>query len=69
MNVKGLVNLKTENTLEPLIQERYVIDSLPKNIDVILGQDWLVSKFVIRYYFLFETCCLISVGRPLWREV
>jgi hypothetical protein len=26
-------------------------------------------RFVTRYYFLSEGCCLVSVGRPLWREV
>jgi hypothetical protein len=41
MNVKGKVNLKIENTLEPLNQTCYVVDSLPRNLDIILGQDWL----------------------------
>jgi hypothetical protein len=34
------VNLRTENTLEPLYQDCYVVDSLPRNLDIILGQDW-----------------------------
>jgi hypothetical protein len=34
---------------------------------------WLGVKFtlglVTRYYFLSEICCVVFVGRPLWREV
>jgi hypothetical protein len=41
MNVKCLVNLRIEIALEPLSQECYVVDSLPTNLDIILGQDWL----------------------------
>jgi hypothetical protein len=41
ITVKGLVSLKIENTMEPLIQECYVVDRLPKDLDVILGQNWL----------------------------
>jgi hypothetical protein len=26
-------------------------------------------ELVTRYYFLSESCCVVSVGRPLWREV
>jgi hypothetical protein len=43
MEVKGQVKLKIENTLEPLDQTCYVVDSLPRNLDVILGQDWLAE--------------------------
>jgi hypothetical protein len=39
--VKGQVNLKIENTLEPLNQTCYVVDSLTRNLGIILGQDWL----------------------------
>jgi hypothetical protein len=35
------VTLKIENTLEPLTQVCYVVDNLPRNLDIILGQDWL----------------------------
>jgi hypothetical protein len=41
MNVLGLIDLKIENTTEDLNQKCYVVDSLPRNLDVILGQDWL----------------------------
>jgi hypothetical protein len=41
VDIKGQVNLKIENTLEPLTQICYVVDNLPRNLDVILGQDWL----------------------------
>jgi hypothetical protein len=41
LNVLGLVNLQIENTLEPITQECYVVDRLPRNLNVILGQDWL----------------------------
>jgi hypothetical protein len=41
MEIKGQVRLKIENTLEPLDQTCYVVDSLPRNLDIILGQDWL----------------------------
>jgi hypothetical protein len=41
VKLKGRMNLKIENTLEPLHQECYVVDSLPRNLDIILGQDWL----------------------------
>jgi hypothetical protein len=27
------------------------------------------QKLVTRYYFLSQICCVVSVGRPLWREV
>jgi hypothetical protein len=41
MEVKGKIEINIENTLEPLSQECYVVDSLPRNLDMILGQDWL----------------------------
>jgi hypothetical protein len=41
VKLKGRVNLRIENTLEPLYQECYVVDSLPRNLDIILSQDWL----------------------------
>jgi hypothetical protein len=43
MNVLGSIDLKIENTLENLKQKCYVVDSLPRNLDVILRQDWLAS--------------------------
>jgi hypothetical protein len=33
--------MNIENTLEPSKQECYVVDKLPRNLDMILGQDWL----------------------------
>jgi hypothetical protein len=41
MNIRGQVEVEIENTLEPLKQMCYVVDSLPRNLDVIFGQDWL----------------------------
>jgi hypothetical protein len=41
VKLKGRVNLRIENTLEPLYQMCYIVDSLPRNLDIILGQDWL----------------------------
>jgi hypothetical protein len=41
MEVKGKTEINTENTLEPLSQMCYVVDSLLRNLDIILGQDWL----------------------------
>jgi hypothetical protein len=41
MNVLGLIDLKIENAVEPFIQKCYVVDNLPRNLDIILGQDWL----------------------------
>jgi hypothetical protein len=41
MNVLGLIDLKIENMTEPIIQRCHVVDSLPRNLDLILGQDWL----------------------------
>jgi hypothetical protein len=26
-------------------------------------------ELVTRYYFLSESCCVVSVGRPFWREI
>jgi hypothetical protein len=41
MNVLGLIDLKIENMTEPMIQRCHVVDRLPRNLDLILGQDWL----------------------------
>jgi hypothetical protein len=41
MKVKGKVRIKIENTLEPFEQKCYIVDSLPRKLDMILGQDWL----------------------------
>jgi hypothetical protein len=41
METKGKITIKIENTLEPLHQKCYVVDSLPRDLDIILGQDWL----------------------------
>jgi hypothetical protein len=41
MKVKGKVRVKIENTLEPMQQKCYIVDSLPRKLDMILGQDWL----------------------------
>ena len=41
MNVRGQIELTIENTLEPLKQKCYIVDSLPRNLDIIFGQDWL----------------------------
>ena len=41
LDIRGKVELQIENTLEPLMQTCYVVDSLPRNLDVIFGQDWL----------------------------
>jgi hypothetical protein len=41
MNVLGLVDLKIENASEPLMQKCHIVDRLPRNLDIILGQDWL----------------------------
>ncbi|PNF43129.1 hypothetical protein B7P43_G18012 [Cryptotermes secundus] len=41
LEIKGKVNINLENTLEPLKQECYVVDNLPRDLDMILGQDWL----------------------------
>jgi hypothetical protein len=35
---------------------------------ICLGVKFTV-ELVTRYYFLFESCCVVSVRRPLWREV
>jgi hypothetical protein len=37
MNVMGLIDLKIQNALETVSQKCYVVDSLPRNLDVILG--------------------------------
>jgi hypothetical protein len=47
MSVKGQINLMIENTLEPLNQTHCVVDSLPRNLDIIFGQDWLDNAPVI----------------------
>jgi hypothetical protein len=44
MKIKGQVNLVIETTLEPLKQMCYVVDSLPRKLDLILGQDWLDNE-------------------------
>jgi hypothetical protein len=41
VNVLGLINLKIENSLDSSWLECYVVESLPRELDVILGQDWL----------------------------
>jgi hypothetical protein len=41
VKIKGQIELSIENTLEPLVQRCYIVDSLPRNLDIILGQDWL----------------------------
>jgi hypothetical protein len=41
IEIKGKVKLEIENTLEPTSQMCYVVDSLPRNLDIILGLDWL----------------------------
>jgi hypothetical protein len=41
VEIKGEIRIRIENTLEPLHQTCYVVDSLPRNLDIILGQDWL----------------------------
>jgi hypothetical protein len=43
MNVLGSIDLKIENMLENLTQKCYVVDSLPRNLDAIFGQDWLAN--------------------------
>jgi hypothetical protein len=44
MNVRGQVEVIIENTLEPVKQLCYVVDSLPRKLDMILGQDWLEKE-------------------------
>jgi hypothetical protein len=41
VKIEGQIDLNIENTLEPLVQKCYIVDSLPRNLDIILGQDWL----------------------------
>ncbi|KAJ4425612.1 hypothetical protein ANN_27808 [Periplaneta americana] len=41
LKVKGRVPLKFENTLEPISFNFFVVDNLPRQLDIILGQDWL----------------------------
>jgi hypothetical protein len=41
IDIKGQVKLQIKNTLEPLNLFCYVVDNLPRNLDIILGQDWL----------------------------
>jgi hypothetical protein len=41
INVRGQVDLRIENSSEPINQKCYIVDSLPRELDVILGQDWL----------------------------
>jgi hypothetical protein len=40
INVMGMINIKIENSLDSW-QKCYVVDSLPQDLDIILGQDWL----------------------------
>lgn len=44
IEIKGQVKLKIENTLEASEQKCYVVDNLPRNLDIILGQDWLANE-------------------------
>jgi hypothetical protein len=44
LKVKGKVDIHTGNTLEPLKQECFVVEQLPRNLDLILGQDWLENN-------------------------
>jgi hypothetical protein len=41
VELKGQIKLIIENALEPLNQTCYVVDSLPRDLDIIFGQDWL----------------------------
>jgi hypothetical protein len=41
IEIKGKTSIRIENTLEPLEQLCYIVDSLPRDLDLILGQDWL----------------------------
>jgi hypothetical protein len=41
VELKGQKKLITENALELLNQTCYVVDSLPRDLDIIFGQDWL----------------------------
>jgi hypothetical protein len=47
ITVKGLVDLRIDNTLEPITQECYIVDRLPKDLDVILGLNWLEKAGMI----------------------
>lgn len=44
IKVKGMVNLTLNNCSEPIESKYYVVNKLPRNIDVILGQDWLLRN-------------------------
>jgi hypothetical protein len=44
LKVKGKIDIMVKNTLEPLAQECFVVDRLPRNLDLILGQDWLENN-------------------------
>lgn len=44
MKVKGKIELRINDTLESLTHECYVVESLPKDLDLILGQTWLRLK-------------------------
>jgi hypothetical protein len=49
MEIKGQVRLMIENTLEPFDQICYVVDSSPRNLDVILGQiSWMTRVMVFK---------------------
>jgi hypothetical protein len=39
IEIRGKVQLEIKNSLEPKSQMCYVVDSLPRNLDIILGQD------------------------------
>jgi hypothetical protein len=44
LKLKGKVNIHIGNTSEPLKQECFVVEQLPRNLDLILGQDWLENN-------------------------
>jgi hypothetical protein len=41
VKIEGQIDLNIDNTLEPLVQKCYIVGSLPRNLDIILGQDLL----------------------------
>jgi hypothetical protein len=53
----GLLSFEVEVTLQLTVSQ-----SVCQGVERTL-------QLVTRYYLLSETCCLVSVGRPLWREV
>lgn len=44
MKVKGVVQLTLNNCKDPVTSSCYVVEKLPRDIDVILGQDWLLEN-------------------------